>query len=211
MSSTEKGVRDELPPPLQDHQQLIDTLTDLDAANAEDPNSEHDGGVLGPRELVYARRMTATLRRFAPEADALLHIAARAQHIQRWRIPRTTFPDGRVGYLEWRKALYDLHAEVTGHIMAAAGWDEDSVKRVGALLHKRGIKRDDDVQTLEDVACLVFLQHYFEPFAGKHDDAKLVDILRKTWKKMSPRGHEAAGNLTLSPRARELLARALAE
>lgn len=181
----------------------------IDEANAQDPNLERLDGQDFPKELLYGRRMSATLAMFAPEADDAVKLAARAQHVQRWKIPRSDFPMDRKGYLAWRQKLYGMHAELAGEILREVGYDDATITRVGTLLRKKGLKIDPDVQLLEDVICLVFLEHYFADFSVKHDDAKVIDILRKTWAKMSPRGHEAALALPMGEE-RRLVERALA-
>jgi hypothetical protein len=181
----------------------------IDEANAQDPNLERLDGQDFPKELLYGRRMSATLAMFAPEADDAVKLAARAQHVQRWKIPRSDFPMDRKGYLAWRQTLYGMHAELAGEILREVGYDDATIARVGTLLRKKGLKTDPDVQLLEDVICLVFLEHYFAEFSVKHDDAKVIDILRKTWAKMSPRGQEAALALPLGEE-RRLVERALA-
>ncbi|MCU0673672.1 MAG: DUF4202 domain-containing protein [Myxococcota bacterium] len=181
----------------------------IDEANAQDPNLERLDGQDFPKELLYGRRMSATLAMFAPEADDAVKLAARAQHVQRWKIPRSDFPMDRKGYLAWRQKLYGMHAELAGEILREVGYDDATIARVGTLLRKKGLKTDPDVQLLEDVICLVFLEHYFAEFSVKHDDDKVIDILRKTWAKMSPRGHEAALALPLGEE-RRLVERALA-
>ncbi|MYI75052.1 MAG: DUF4202 domain-containing protein, partial [Acidobacteria bacterium] len=160
----------------------------FDAANAEDPNREEVAGAQQPRELVYAQRMTETLARFAPDASEAVRLAARCQHIRRWTAPRDTYPDGRDGYRRWRTDLARFHAVTAGAILREVGYGDDTVARVGALLRKERLKADPEVQLLEDVACLVFMEHYLPAFARQHDAEKLAGILRKTWRKMSPRG-----------------------
>lgn len=182
----------------------------FDAANAEDPNVVEVGGVEIPKELLYAHRMTRWLNRLAPDASEALKLAARSQHIRRWEIPRSGYADGRVGYLKWRTELKDFHARVAGEILAEAGYDEATVARVQALLRKERLKRDAEAQALEDVVCLVFLESYFADFSTQHDPDKVVDIVRKTWAKMSPAGHEAALALDLPRPARALVEKALA-
>ena len=181
----------------------------IDEANAQDPNLERLDGQDFPKELLYGRRMSATLATFAPDADDAVKLAARDQHVQRWKIPRADFPMDRKGYLAWRQKLYGMHAELAGEILREVGYDDATIARVGTLLRKKGLKTDPDVQLLEDVICLVFLEHYFADFSVKHDDDKVIDILRKTWAKMSPRGHEAALALPLGEE-RRLVERALA-
>jgi hypothetical protein len=168
----------------------------FDAANAADPNREAVGdGIERPKELVYAERMTAMLARYAPEAPEVVRLAARCQHIERWKIPRADYPMDRIGYLQWRKRLNKFHGEVAGGILREVGYDEATIARVARLLMKEGLKSDADAQILEDVVDLVFLEHYLADFVAKHgqyDAAKFTDILAKTAKKMSARGREAA-------------------
>jgi hypothetical protein len=191
-------------------EKLNAALVAIDAANAADPSLEDDGGSPRPKELVYAERMSRWLDILVPDADDALRIAARAQHIERWSIPRHAYPDGRTGYLQWRKELQRFHAARTGEILDRTGYDGALIDKVQALLMKRNLKSDADMQALEDVICLVFLESYFADFSAKHEDDKVVDIVRKTWKKMSPRGHEAALTLVLPEPAKRLVERALA-
>ena len=189
---------------------LREALARFDRANADDPNRELVDGAEQPRELVYARRMTATLDSFAPDAPEAVRLAVRCQHIRRWTVPRETYPEGRDGYRRWRTDLARFHAEAAGTILREVGYGEDTIARVGALLRKERLKADPQVQLLEDVACLVFLRYYLPAFAAQHDDAKLVDILGKTWRKMSARGRAAALALELEPRVSALVSRAVA-
>ena len=195
----------------QGESRLERACAEFDRINAQDPRREAIDGELQPKELAYARRMSDTLARLEPDASEELRLAVRAQHIARWEIPRTTFPAGRQGYKQWRTRLMEHHAARAGEVMRSVGYDDGAIDRVTRLLRKQGLKRDAEVQTLEDVACLVFLEDYFDEFALEHDDDKLVDILRKTWVKMSPRGREAALGLALSERGTRLLGLALAE
>ncbi len=190
---------------IADAERLREALARFDQANAEDPNRERVDGVEQPRELVYAQRMTETLERFAPDASEAVRLAARCQHIRRWTVPRDTYPDGRDGYRRWRADLARFHAETAGAILRDVGYCDDTIARVGALLRKERLKADPEVQLLEDVACLVFLQHYLPAFAPRHDEEKLAGILRKTWRKMSARGQAAALRLNLEPSLRELV------
>jgi hypothetical protein len=189
-------------------------LDRFDAVNREDPRREIDQatGDDVAVELLYGWRMSERLARLAPDAPEALRLAARAQHIARWRIPRDSYPEGRAGYKRWRSDLARAHAEQAGAIMAELGYDEATIARVRDLLQKKGLHRDPEVQMLEDVACLVFLEHYFAVFARKHDRAKLIDIVQKTWKKMSADGHRAALELTgqLPAELRSILDEALA-
>jgi Domain of unknown function (DUF4202) len=187
-----------------------EAIARIDAVNSEDPNRVIVGGVEYAKEVLYARRMTERLAAFCPDASELLRLAVRAQHIARWRSPRTDQPEGRAGYRKWRSDLLVLHAELAGHILAEVGYDASEVGRVQCLIRKANRATESDAQTLEDVACLVFLEHYFDEFAAGRDDESLVTIVRKTWKKMSEDGRAAALKLPLSERATVLVGRALA-
>jgi hypothetical protein len=167
----------------------------FDAANAQDPNRESAGGREQPKELLYAERMSAMLERFAPGATEALRLAVRCQHIQRWKIPRSAYPKTPQGYKLWRARLMEFHAETAGAILRECGYDEDVTGRVQALLKKRGLKINPETQALEDVIDLVFLESYLADFVashGEYDEAKWLDILRKTALKMSVNGRAAA-------------------
>ena len=181
----------------------------FDRSNGEDPNRVVHDGKDWPKELLYARRMTACLAWFAPDASDALKLAARAQHIRRWVMPRGDYPMGRAGYLEWRAELKRLHARLAGTVLAEVGYDAAEVARVQSLLRKERLKRDAEAQCLEDIACLVFLETGLADFAAGHDDDKIVDILRKTWRKMSAKGRAAALTLELPPTAGRLVERAI--
>jgi hypothetical protein len=189
---------------------LAEVMTAIDAANAQDPNKVEIAGQREPAELVYGRRMSEALARMAPQASEHLCIAARGQHIERWTSPRKSYPDGRVGYLKWRKDLQDFHAKRIGAIMAAAGYGGADIGRVGALIRKERLKSDADAQMIEDVACVVFLAHYLDDFMAKTDQDKLAGILAKTWNKMSPAGRARALELALPPPVPALLEQGLA-
>ena len=188
---------------------LEKTLAAFDAANSQDPNIEMVDGKEVPKELIYSQRMTKQLHKFLPNASEALQLAVRSQHICRWRIPRSDYPMDRQGYKKWRLDLAVFHGETAGEIMVANGYDKQLVQRVKDLLLKRSLKRDDEVQALEDVVCLVFLEFYLDDFATKHDEAKLIDIIQKTWNKMSEEGHAAALKLPLSNAMLSLVTKAL--
>lgn len=145
----------------------LDTVFRLiDAANARDPNLETWQGAAQPKELLYGQRMSGWLERLQPDVGELPRIAARGQHIRRWEIPRDSYPMTREGYLKWRTFLYGFHGEKVGELMAEAGYEPAAVERVGAILSKRGMKADPEVQWVEDAACLVFLEFYFPAFVA---------------------------------------------
>ena len=160
----------------------------IDAANSADPTLE-DGQ---PAALLYGLRMTAEIPKLFPDASDILQIAARGQHIERWLLPRTDYPDGLPGYLEWRREQARRHAVRVGQIMLDAGYPQSDADRVGVLLRKEGIKRDADVQALEDVICFAFLRHYFGDFAVGKDPGHLLKIVEKTARKMSATGRAKA-------------------
>jgi hypothetical protein len=167
----------------------------IDAANSEDPNRVTVDGREWPKELLYSQRMTDMLERFAPTADDAMKLALRAQHIQRWKSPRENYSMDRIGYLQWRKDLYKFHAQTAAELLAQAGFGEDVIGRVSKAVAKLQIKENPDTQLLEDVTDLVFIEHYMLEFAGKHpeyDEDKWLDIIRKTWKKMSPAAQQFA-------------------
>lgn len=182
----------------------------IDQANQEDPNIECWEGKNSPKELLYSQRMTQWLLKLDPTPSEARQIAVRAQHIRRWQVPRESFPAGREAYLRWRTSLYRFHAEQVEQILLEVGFDEATIALVKKMVGKQGIKREPDVQLLEDVACLVFLEYYFPNFARQYDETKILDIVRKTWKKMSDSGHQAALSIPFPQELAELIAKALA-
>ncbi|WP_406683440.1 DUF4202 domain-containing protein [Seonamhaeicola sp. MEBiC1930] len=181
----------------------------IDKKNSEDINSYQVSGMSYPKELLYSQRMTRKLLQFEPNASKALQIAARAQHICRWKIARDEYPMDRIGYLKWRETLKKMHAEITADILIQVGFDALYIERVSKLITKKLIKKNEESQILEDTVCLVFLDYYFEEFAAKHADEKVIDILQKTWKKMSEKGHESALKLNYSDKNLELVKRAI--
>ncbi|MED5562973.1 MAG: DUF4202 domain-containing protein [Gemmatimonadota bacterium] len=187
-------------------------IRSIDQANGEDPNSEVVDGVAWPKEQLYGMRMQEWVEELDPGASEALRIAARSQHIRRWEIPRSGYPMDRRGYLRWRTTLYAFHADRASEILRDQEYDAETIERVRALLQKRNLRADTEVQTLEDAAALVFLVHHLDDFLERDDIAeeKAIDIIRKTWKKMTERGHEAASALALSDESTALLEKALA-
>ncbi len=185
-------------------------LTQVDLLNQQDPNKvdTQAHGQVG-KEWLYSQRMQACLTEFAPDANETLKIAAYCQHIQRWAIPRSDYPMDRSGYKRWRTELGKFHGDTTAKLMQQQGYSEEDIERVKYLLQKKGLKRDSDTQALEDVICLVFLSYYLEDFVIKHSEEKIFDIIRKTWKKMSDKGHKAALALPLPQHLLNLVSKAL--
>ena len=189
---------------------LNQTLAKIDAANAADPNSLLVDGRSHPLEVAHAERRSEWIAQLVGEAASEeLWIAARAQHLRRWEIPRDTYPRDRQGYLKWRNDLKQFHAEKTAEIMREVGYEEAAIGRVSDLIHKKRLKLDPEVQALEDALCLVFLETQFSEFAKKERD-KIVNIVRKTWRKMSPQGQQFALQLPMTDEDRAIVDEALA-
>jgi len=193
-----------------DSERFTKAILRFDAANAEDPETEVVEGESYPRELLYAQRMSTWLERYAPDASEALRLAVRCQHIRRWVIPRRDYPMDRRGYLQWRTTLAKFHAETAAEILRQVGYEEGMIARVQSMLRKEGLTRDPEVQCLEDVICLVFLENYCADFARQHETAKALGVLRKTWSKMSARGQEVARASVLPPEVQRLIEAALA-
>ena len=187
----------------------------IDTANSEDPNRETADGKDWPKELLYSHRMTDMLERYTLDADDAMKLAIRAQHIQRWKSRRDAYPMDRIGYLQWRKDLYKIQAQTAADLLAQAGYGEDVIDRVKNAVAKKGIKDNPDTQLLEDVTDLVFIEHYMLGFVGRHpdyDEEKWLDIIRKTWKKMSDRAQQFAlsGSIKLPESLVPLIEKAVA-
>ena len=155
---------------------LARALALIDAANAADPKDA---------ALVYGQRMSAELARLFPDASEVLQVAARGQHVERWLLPRSDYPEGKEGYHAWRREQGRRHGLRVAGIMAEAGFPPEDGERVGVLLRKEGIKRDPEVQALEDVICFVFLKWDFARFAAERGAEQTLDIVQKTARKMS--------------------------
>lgn len=182
----------------------------IDSAHAADPTRAADGRAA---ELIYGERVEAWVARLVPDASPLLLLAARCQHLERWLTPRATFPEGKVGYLTWRRSLYVKQAERARELLLAAGVTANEAAEVATWVSKTGLKTNPGTQALEDAAVLVFLENEIGTFAAQHADyprEKFVDILKKTWRKLSPAAQHAATNLALPPAIAELVRAALA-
>jgi hypothetical protein len=182
----------------------------VDAAHAADPQRGRDGR---PAELTYADNMERWAARITPGAPPLLLLAARCQHLERWTVPRDSFPDGKAGYHAWRRSLYVRQSERARELLAAAGVPAPEAADVATWVSKTGLVTNPGTQCLEDAAVLVFLESEIEAFAAQHAEyprEKFVDILRKTWRKMSPRARELALALELPPAVAALVGEATA-
>ena len=197
--------------------QYFDTAIALiDAANGEDQNREICDGKDWPKEQLYSYRMSNMLDRYAPDADDAVKLAVRAQHIQRWKSPRSDYPMGLKGYHQWRNGLYKLHADTVANLLVKAGYENEFIERVKQAVGKKSLKSNPDTQLLEDISGLVFFEHYMLDFVGRHpeyDEEKWIDIIRKTWKKMSVRAHQfvLAGHIKVPEPLVALIQKAVSE
>lgn len=190
---------------------LANCLAAIDQVNREDPQQVLDpAGHSQAANLLYGQRMSARLAIFNPAASEVLQIAVRAQHIQRWHIARSEYPMDRPGYLRWRKALAEHHANLCADIMSNFDYSDTEIEQAKSILRKQKLKQDPNSQCLEDVACLVFLEHYFADFAKAHSEEKIISIVQKTWRKMSAEGQAAALQLPLAETELTLVQKALA-
>jgi hypothetical protein len=195
------------------HERLAAVMQDIDRANADDPRRIIIGDKEKAYEVAYSERMSERLSKMYPAASEILKIAARAQHLRRWEIPRSSYPEGRIAYNNWRKTCREHHTELVGAILARHGFTPEEIVQVAKLIRKEQLKKDPESQALENVVDIVFIEHYMEEFLAKYsqyDDVKLVDIVGKILRKMSPKGHAEALALPLPSRLRFLIEKAMA-
>jgi hypothetical protein len=190
---------------------VLAAIQAFDRANAEDPNHLVVDGEERPKELVHAERLAAWVDLLDANASEPLRLAARCQHICRWKTPRTEYPEGRKGYIQWRTGLQKFHAQTAAEILQEVGFDEAMIQRVQRINMKKGLGKEHDTQVMEDALCLSFLAHEFDEFMTKHSDEKLIDIVAKTWRKMSTPAKDEALQLKYSERAATLIKAALSE
>lgn len=180
----------------------------FDDYHRRDPNVVIADGISYPSELLYVERLTKRLNAFAPMANETVRLAARCQHIGRWEISRDKYPMDKKGYLQWRNEEKVHHCNIAEKILSECGYGADTIEQVKVLLMKKGLHGNEDTQLLEDVVCMVFLEFYLEPFAAKHPEDKVVDILRKTFRKMSASCKGSVDSLNITSKNRSLIARA---
>ncbi|MEQ1786302.1 MAG: DUF4202 domain-containing protein, partial [Acidimicrobiales bacterium] len=183
----------------------------IDAANADDPHALEVRGTVRPKELAHAELMSEWLHRLDPDADEAQHLAARAHHLRRWTLPRTSYPEGRAGYLRWRTALKQQHAEEVAGILVNVGYDDATIERVQRIIRKEGLGTDPQVQAHEDALCLVFLETQLAAVTDDLGDAKMLGVIRKTAKKMSAQGLAHVADIPMRDADAALIARALAD
>ena len=195
---------------MADSERFARAIAAIDAGNAEDPNVVIVGARTGPKEIVHAELVTEWVRRLRPDPGEALLLAARGHHFRRWTVPRSSAPAGRAGYLRWRKSLQDQHARELGALLAAAGYDDELVGRVQAIVRKQDLATDPEVQALEDALCLVFLEAQLDDVAARLDAETLTRVIIRTAKKMSEAGRAAIADVPLDAHGRGILASALA-
>jgi len=191
-------------------EQLQNVFSAFDAYNSKDPNTEIFNGTPYPKEVLYGQRMTTCLSKYDPNASLALQLAARCQHIGRWEIARQSYPMDKKGYLQWRSVEKMHQAKVAENILLACGYPEEIIDKVKFLLLKKELTTHAETKLLEDVVCLVFIEYYLEDFAAPHDDEKVIDILKKTIKKMTPRALEEASKIKVSERMGRLISLSVA-
>lgn len=187
-------------------------LERFEAAHRDDPRTFVAVGVEVPWSVHYHARLREWVERLDPHASEAVRLAAACQHVRRWEVPRTDYEEGRSGYKRWRSDLALRHAAIARDVLEQVGYDEETIGRVERLLRKLGLGRDGEVQLFEDAICMVFFENEYETLAAKHSDEKVVEILRRTWAKMSEAGRREALALAagLPERGRRLLAVATA-
>jgi hypothetical protein len=193
-----------------DPQRFTTAIQRFDEENSQDPNQVLIEGIQRPRELIYAQWLTDWILKLSPEASEPLRLAARSQHICRWKIPRSDYPMTRAGYLQWRATLKKFHAQRAGEILHEVGYAEDVVARVQALNLKKDFPNEPESRVLEDALCLVFLEHQLTDLANKTSEDKVITALQKSWQKMTPGAREIAKTLSYPEREVAFLQKALA-
>lgn len=184
-------------------------VSKIDEENGKDPILIEADGVSQPSELLYSKWVTGWVLRLSPQASEALQLAARSQHICRWMIPRKSYEMTRAGYLKWRADLKEFHAKKSGEILGEAGYPDEMIRQVQALNLKKNLAQDPECQTLEDALCLVTIEHQLAGLMEKTEPEKMLQIVKKTWKKMSPEAREQAISLPLPEQEKRLIQQAL--
>ena len=195
---------------MQDKKRFEKAIALFDAYNSNDPHREKIDDKDAPKEFLYAIRMTSRLSHYEPSAPEHVQLAVRSQHIGRWEIARSSFPMDKKGYLQWRSQLAIHHAKTAEKILQECGYDQDAIEKVKFLLQKKQLHQNPETQLLEDVVCLVFIEFYLHEFAAQHDDEKVIDILKKTLHKMSPRAIQEALKIPVTDHIKRLIGKAAA-
>jgi len=192
-------------------EKILEAFKRFDELYKQEPNNEIYDGKEYPKEYLYSLRMLEVLNDIFKNANAAQLLAVKAQHLCRWEIPRTDFPEGKQGYHTWRNALYKHQSEKATNVLKELQFDEQTIEDVANAISKKGLKQNFTSQVVEDVACIVFLKHYFANFVTKHssDEEKTISIIKKTWAKMSPVAHDHALQIPFEEKAAQLITKAL--
>jgi hypothetical protein len=195
---------------LTDEGRLAAALAAIDAANADDPVTITVRGAVRPKELAHSELTVEWVQALRPDAGEALLLAARAAHVRRWELPRSAEPEGKAGYLRWKRRLQAHHASVAGALLTSVGYEPAVVERVQSIVRKEALRTDPEVITLEDALALVFVETQFVELADRLDEDHMVDVVAKTLRKMSPEGRSAALGIPLpSQREAGIVARAV--
>lgn len=186
-------------------------MSRFNCVHHEDPETTVWGGSEIPKACLYHDRLSYWLKQLDPDASEPLQLAAGCQHIRRWAISRSNYPEGLSGYRRWRSALMEFHVKEASLVLREAGYDDVTIGRVRDFLTKKNLKSDAEARLFEDAICLVFFETELAKFASKHERDRVIRILRKVWKKMSTNGHETAQQLAvqLPSQLQKLLAEAI--
>jgi len=196
-------------PTFTDSPRFLAAIARFDSENTKDPKRIQVEGIEQPYELIYSQWLTDWVTRLSPDAAEPLRLAARCQHLCRWEIPRDSYPATRAGYLKWRQALKEFHADKAAEILRDAGYDEATIRLVRDLNLKKNFPADADCRVLEDALCLVFLERQFAELAAKTTEEKMITALQKCWAKMTDQARTIALTLTYSAEEKRLLTLAL--
>ena len=202
-------LNEHLSPSIADSARFEQAVSAIDAANSADPHTVTVNGSTMPLALAHGTRAMSWALHLAPQADETILLAVRAHHLRRWEVPRQTYPAGKPDYLRWRRDQKARHAVDVAVIMTDAGYEQPIIERVQSLIRREHVSTDIDVQLIEDVACLVFLETQFADFAAANDHLKVLDIVRKTARKMSPVGLAAVADIGLGEHELAIIGEAL--
>ena len=181
----------------------------FDTYNKQDPNKIIWNSISYPLTYFFALQLHDWVIKLNPDAGEALLLASRSQHIGRWTSARTSYPEGKAGYLQWRTDLKKFHAAKSGALMREAGYEEKVIEHTQHIILKKDLRTDQEVQTIENALCLVFLQYQFDEFILKHDEKKVLHVLQKSWGRMTGPGREAALSIVYSDKGKDLLDKSL--
>ena len=188
-----------------DSARLAQAIAEIDRANAEDPNQIEVRGVLRPKELAHADLASEWIAQLVRQPSEALQLAARAHHLRRWSLPRSDFPEGRSGYLVWRQALKQQHADEAAHILEACGYPPETIESTRDIILRKNLTGSTEAQALEDALCLIFFETQLVELAGRLAPLKMREVGLKTLRKMSPHARRLAMELPIDRQYIDLL------